>query len=77
MIIKWLHNWFENRLPLSDSLTLRQSNLYNVPTKAGLAFAMTLLLMLIASINYQLNLGYLLTFLLAGSALVCTVLFFF
>ena len=30
----------------------------------------TLLLLLIASINYQLNLGYLLTFLLAGSAMV-------
>ena len=34
------------------------------------AIAGTLLLLLIASINYQLNLGYLLTFLLAGSALV-------
>jgi hypothetical protein len=30
----------------------------------------TLLVLLVASINYQLNLGYLLTFLLAGSALV-------
>jgi len=30
----------------------------------------TLLVMLVASINYQLNLGYLLTFLLAGSAVV-------
>ena len=35
-----------------------------------MAFALTLVLMLVASINYQLNLGYLLTFLLAGSALV-------
>jgi hypothetical protein len=33
-------------------------------------FALTLLLMLLASINYQLNLGYALTFLLAGSGLV-------
>jgi len=32
--------------------------------------AMTLVVLLIASINYQLNLGYVLTFLLAGSALV-------
>ena len=32
--------------------------------------ALTLLVLLVASINYQLNLGYLLTFLLAGSALV-------
>ncbi len=30
----------------------------------------TLLVLLVASINYQLNLGYLLTFLLAGSAVV-------
>lgn len=70
MIADRLSNWFENRLPLSDSLTLTQSNIYIVPTKAGFAFALTLLLMLVASINYQLNLGYLLTFLLAGSALV-------
>ena len=33
-------------------------------------FAVTLLVLLLASINYQLNLGYLLTFLLAGSGLV-------
>jgi len=30
----------------------------------------TLLVMLVSSINYQLNLGYVLTFLLAGSGLV-------
>jgi uncharacterized protein (DUF58 family) len=62
--------WFENRLPFNDSHTLTQRNIYIVPTKAGLAFALTLLLMLVASINYQLNLGYLLTFLLTGCALV-------
>jgi uncharacterized protein (DUF58 family) len=70
VIAERLRNWFENRLPLSDSLTLTQSNIYIVPTKAGFAFALTLLLMLVASINYQLNLGYMLTFLLTGSALV-------
>lgn len=70
MIADWLRNWLEHRLPLSDSLTLTQSNIYILPTKGGFAFALTLLLMLVASINYQLNLGYLLTFLLAGSALV-------
>jgi len=70
MIAQRLRAWFENRLPLSDTHTLTQRNIYIVPTKAGLAFALTLVLMLVASINYQLNLGYLLTFLLAGSALV-------
>lgn len=70
MIAGRIRAWFENRLPHSDSHTLTQSNIYIVPTKAGFAFAITLVLMLVASINYQLNLGYLLTFLLAGSALV-------
>ena len=66
----FLQNWFESRLPLSDSVTLTQRTVYILPTRAGLMLALTLLVLLIASINYQLNLGYLLTFLLAGCALV-------
>src|SRR5665647_785602 len=62
--------WFENRLPLSDQVTLTQRTVYILPTRPGLMLAVTLLVLLVASINYQLNLGYLLTFLLAGSALV-------
>ncbi|WP_322470386.1 DUF58 domain-containing protein [Hydrogenophaga sp. SNF1] len=62
--------WFHNRLKRSDTLTLTQRNVYILPTRAGWMLALTLLLLLVASINYQLNLGYLLTFLLAGSALV-------
>ena len=62
--------WFESRLPLKDSITLTQRNVYILPTRAGLMLGATLLLLLVASINYQLNLGYLLTFLLTGSAVV-------
>ena len=62
--------WFENRLPLADHVTLTQRTVYILPTRPGLMLGVTLLTLLIASINYQLNLGYLLTFLLAGSALV-------
>lgn len=62
--------WFESRLPLSDSMLLTQRNVYILPTRSGLMLGLTLLVLLIASINYQLNLGYLLTFLLAGTALV-------
>ncbi|MDB5999418.1 MAG: hypothetical protein JWP52_1117 [Rhizobacter sp.] len=62
--------WWQARLPRTDTLALTQRNIYILPTKAGLMFALTLLLLLIASINYQLNLGYALTFLLAGSGLV-------
>jgi uncharacterized protein (DUF58 family) len=62
--------WLQSRLPLTDRVTLTQRNVYILPTRAGLMLGITLLVLLIASINYQLNLGYLLTFLLAGSALV-------
>lgn len=62
--------WFENRLPLSDHVTLTQRTVYILPTRPGLMLGVTLLTLLVASINYQLNLGYLLTFFLAGSALV-------
>jgi len=65
-----LDRWWQARQPLSDSVTLTQRNVYILPTGAGLMLGLTLLVLLLASINYQLNLGYLLTFLLAGSALV-------
>ena len=66
---RW-NNWWASRLRPTDSLLLTQRNVYILPTRAGLMLALTLLILLIGSINYQLNLGYLLTFLLAGSALV-------
>lgn len=65
-----LQNWLHQRLPASDTLTLSQRRVYILPTRAGWMLLLTLLLLLLASINYQLNLGYLLTFLLAGSAAV-------
>lgn len=65
-----IDGWFLSRRPPSDTLELTQRNVYIVPTHAGWMLAGTLLLLLIASINYQLNLGYLLTFLLAGCVAV-------
>lgn len=62
--------WMLRRLPLSDQLTLTQRNVYIVPSRPGWMLAVTLAVMLVGSINYQLNLGYVLTFMLAGSALV-------
>jgi uncharacterized protein (DUF58 family) len=66
---RW-RRWWQARLPRTDTLLLTQRNVYIVPTRAGLAFAVTLIVLLLASINYQLNLGYVLTFLLAGSGVV-------
>ncbi len=62
--------WWQSRLPLTDSVLLTQRNVYILPTRPGFMLALTLAVLLVASINYQLNLGYLLTFLLAGSAVV-------
>lgn len=62
--------WFLARLAPSDQISLSQRNVYILPTRAGLMLMATLLILLLASINYQLNLGYLLTFLLAGCAAV-------
>ncbi|MDE2611875.1 MAG: DUF58 domain-containing protein [Burkholderiales bacterium] len=65
-----LRRWWQDRLPLTDTWVLGQRNIYILPTRAGLAFVLTLVVMLIAAINYQLSLGYALTFLLAGAGLV-------
>lgn len=65
---RW-QRWWQARLPLTDQTTLTHRNVYILPTRAGLMFGITLLALLVASINYQLNLGYALTFLLAGAAL--------
>lgn len=65
-----IDGWFLSRRPPSDTLELTQRNVYIVPTRAGWMLGGTLLVLLVASINYQLNLGYLLTFMLAGSVVV-------
>lgn len=65
----WWQQWWESRLPRRDQVTFHQRNLYILPTRAGWAFALALGVMLLASINEQLNLGYALTFSLAGAAL--------
>lgn len=66
---RW-QRWWQTRIKRTDTVTLTQRNVYILPTGAGWMLALTLLVLLVASINFQLNLGYLLTFLLAGSAVV-------
>jgi uncharacterized protein (DUF58 family) len=51
-------------------VALKRRRLYILPTRAGLAFGALLLLMLIAGLNYANSLALLVTFLLAGLALV-------
>jgi len=62
--------FFGPRRPEPGTIYLRQNRVYILPTRPGLAFAMALGVMLIGSINYNLSLGYILTFLLASMGLV-------
>lgn len=66
-IDRWL---FRLSGPEAAPVVLGQRRVFVLPTAAGLAFAATLLLLLIGSINYGLGLGYALTFLLAGLGVV-------
>ncbi len=62
--------WFYgNRAPEHGPITLGHRRVYIMPTRVGMMFAATLLIMLVGSINYVLSLGFMLTFLLAGMAL--------
>jgi uncharacterized protein (DUF58 family) len=52
------------------SVLLNQRRVYILPTRAGLGFCVLLLVLLIGSINYNLGLGFGLTFLAGACALV-------
>lgn len=65
---RW-QRWWKARHPARDEQRLTQRNVYIVPTRVGAAFLLTQGLLLVASINDQLSLGYALTFLLAGCGL--------
>lgn len=56
--------------PEPGRIVLTQRRVFLLPTRAGLAFALALGVMLLASINYNLSLGYLITFLLGGLGIV-------
>jgi uncharacterized protein (DUF58 family) len=64
-------DWARRRQGLDTlPMTLQRRRLYVLPTRAGLAFALLLLVMLIAGLNYANSLALFLTFLLAGFAIV-------
>ncbi|MCB5189432.1 DUF58 domain-containing protein [Methylobacillus arboreus] len=58
------------RLAAALPATLKPQRIYIMPTRAGWGLAIILLAMLTGAINYTLSLGFILTFLLAGMAMV-------
>lgn len=66
---RW-NRWLVKRIPASASVLLTQRRIFIIPSRTGLAFAVVLLLMLLAAINYQNSLAYSLTFLLSSLFIV-------
>jgi uncharacterized protein (DUF58 family) len=54
----------------NGSITLTQRRIFIIPTKQGFALAFVLVLMLLGDINYNLSLGYVLTFVLTMMAVM-------
>lgn len=54
----------------SGTITLTQRRIFILPTRQGLALGFVLVLMVLGDINYNLSLGYVLTFLLAMMAVM-------
>jgi uncharacterized protein (DUF58 family) len=64
-----ISDWiFRASVPEASPVTLVQRRIFILPTRQGYVFATTAFLLLLASINYTLSLGFLLTFLLASMA---------
>ncbi|MES2048550.1 MAG: DUF58 domain-containing protein [Pseudomonadota bacterium] len=61
---------FLEHRPESGEVFLKQRRVFTVPSNAGWAFVILLLILFIASTNYNLNLGFVLTFVLGGCAWV-------
>jgi uncharacterized protein (DUF58 family) len=66
-----MHSWSLKRNGVqAGPVRLTQRRIYILPTRHGLLFALTLILLLVGSINYGLGLGFVLTFLLVSMGLV-------
>lgn len=62
---RW-RRWVARRIPAAAQVQLNQRRIFIMPDRVGAAFAVVLLLMLLAAINYENSLAYGLTFLLAA-----------
>lgn len=64
---KRFDRWIDKRIPLqTDTLAVHRKSIYILPTKFGFLFGLILTAMLVGSINYEISLGYLLTFLFSA-----------
>jgi len=65
-ILDWMFQW---RGPERGTIVLVQRRVFILPTRQGLLFAGVILLMLLGSVNYDLSLGFILSFLLGATGI--------
>lgn len=64
--------WIEQRIPAAESVTLGLRTIFILPTREGMFYALMLLFLMVAAINYQNSLIFAVTFLL-GSLFVVSI----
>lgn len=66
-----IDDWFESHNPPSgDSILLHNRRLYILPTRFGYLFALLLLSLFLAAINYQNSMAFVLTFMLTALGII-------
>ena len=65
--------WFQAEDATADRIVLTHRRIFIIPNRRGLGLCVLLLLQLIASINYNNSLGFILTFLIGSIALLGTL----
>lgn len=69
-ILTKLQNWLLKRVSHKDSALLLSRDIYILPTREGIIFALIVLVMLSAAINFNNSLVFFCTFLLAGIGII-------
>ncbi len=68
---RYFNSWFESHNPPSqDAIRLHNRRLYILPTRFGYLFAVLLLFLFLAAINYQNSMAFMLTFMLVSLGIV-------
>lgn len=68
---RYFEHWFEVHNPPSrDAIVLHNRRLYILPTRFGYLFAVLLLFLFLAAINYQNSMAFMLTFMLTALGIV-------
>ena len=73
-LVFWKRSWWQQWFRVSNSshniAVLGSRQIYIIPTRWGLVYALMVFLLLLGSINYSLSLGHYLTFLLASLGVI-------